>query len=242
MVHPRPFHPSGLTLIEILCAVASVALLLSIVLVGLQTARSSAIDGITLGRLRDSSHDFAAWANDHDDGWVNGRLGYPNSGHVWLNGANGATINFDYLYGHIQGWTKVLEAHFGERSEAWISPRSRVRSTPFSYSMSMITDPALWEGCFQEKHPITRYFRLVRMSEVAYPSTKGVIGDLPNVHPIVGDPPKDAYLLAMSDGSASRFSWTELVPGSLTACVPSPNLHDAPLLRTPRGVLGTDIR
>lgn len=224
------------TLLELLVCVGLIAVLLGITIPALRGAHERSLDTEDLANLRTSAQDLTAWASEHDDVWPNGGgMTFPYLTTVSVNGEVIAV--FDY-YEHAGGWIHVLRASTGEYSPAW----GLARGFPVAplYSNCMISDPRLWDACPIEPDQRFQCARVVRTSETAFPSAKGVLIGSATLNTSLGETP---YTIAMTDGSAGQFDAANILRGAYWEFCGS-RLVGArpPVMHTVHGVLGRDVR
>lgn len=228
---------SGLTVIELLVSIGTVAILLSLLLPPLAGARSSARQIASSSNLRQISSTIAMYAKDSDDLYpaiIEGRMyqignsmsiGYP----YWQINTVWPGVIYDYL-------------PFDETPEVFISPGSRRNAYPSSYvySTSFVGSPLLWRP---GSAALPEYEHGQRTSDVAFSSSKALLWDnelsyLPREPERIGGDLAEGAPIAMADGSVQV-----LIPASANTPVPNPLWHPSDPRRlhdTENGVKGLD--
>ncbi len=149
-------------------------------------------------------------------------------------------------------WTWVLAAETG-RGERWWHPRRQddepplgesvvpampgaefVRRSTFTYSTAMLADPAYWTypSCNYESGVKQAFFRRVRWTEAAYPSSKGLMFDANALELSESSSAPVVFV----DGSASTIDWSTAVTVGSEDCPVG-----VPLVATHEGILGRDF-
>jgi len=199
---------AGVTLLELLVSVAVVAVLSTLVVVVLRQARAHANDAVEIADLRHAIGLMTMWSGDHNDEVINAGLPRdPESDIVYFERHDG-TLGWFHYTGHVGAWWMLLEAWSGEPYP--LRPDGAMWGT-----LTLYTRPELWlvdPGPYT-KYPAEPYWRIMRLSDVAYPSAKGKLYRA--ILPPGGDPqnpPFDRHGIGFVDGSAGIFREEHIAP------------------------------
>lgn len=250
MIHATPRR--GVTLVEVLVTIAVAAVLTLILILSLRGVRGQTLAIKDLHNLRLSAQDMLLWSHDNDHKFLN-FVDPTSSLFRTVNlGLESPSFNLYcqlYLAQSIN-WAQYLQVGLGQPTPAdhWDtayrpqtvniqagSSLMTVERPRFEYSPTMLTSPELWT----ESPPATNslecapYFSVVRLSNVRFPSDKGML-----CHRHVPEPQSTIHV-AFVDGSAAAHPTDSLKPpaGSPTSRTGSPG-H--PVLHTMRGFEGAD--
>lgn len=256
----------GVTLVELLVAAAVIGLLMLLAVIGVAGARRAAAGAACSTNVRSCIQAFALYANDF--GGVHPHFARPRIEDAFENGG----ISLSY-YSQSAHWPMAAGRYLGPGpiEKVWLCPggptfRAAFRGRyeeytsqyppsyvhPSSYWMShtVVSDPKAWSPEGRPDDPA--FLRAVRVDEVAYPASKGVLVE-PRVYHIVRSGSFDksiqiwepegagrSYTVGFSDGHVRAVPHRELTPGWLGD--ERPGYFRAPVMATPGGVLGRDVR
>ncbi|MBX3353527.1 MAG: hypothetical protein KF684_11400 [Phycisphaeraceae bacterium] len=241
----------AVTIPELLVAIAVVVILVAITIPVLRTGSIRGHDARNQSRLRSTHQHFQLYANDHADAFVNaGPPAIPGYPIVIDFGAGNGGVALDYLM-QAWWWPYVVAAHFGEAFPTWHSthpppyPQHQSPSRPvggvtnnqyaadsdFVYSRAMLVDPT----CFTSEERIRdpRCHRLVRWSEVAFASSKGLMADTARPSFESGSRHRNVSFV---DGSVALMNMATRAPAPAEI-----GWEGIPVYATPLGVLGRDF-
>jgi hypothetical protein len=223
-----------------------VAILTTIVTVGVRAAFARADDARVEIDARSAHQLHAAWWASHRDEFVNigefdplfratGRLSNANQ-IVYLQSLEGRLLHLSYpQQAAHEWWSSAVEVATGERINL---------SSVLTYGFGFFTDPRLW---VDDPAPWTRwadadYYRFVKTSEAHYPAQKGLLIQLPGDarRPESPGNPRP-FAIAFVDGSVSRVAIGDAVEptGGYFGAMPSDPPY--PVLYTREGVRGRDV-
>jgi prepilin-type N-terminal cleavage/methylation domain-containing protein len=234
---------AGFSLIEILVSMGVIAILISLVVPQLLSARSESQRLLSTSNLRQLHAIVIAYATDHDDQYP---ASYPDTAYPF-----GPDLMVRYPYWQIfRTWPGVVHDYLSlhENREIYLSPgamKQRIRSssyeTSYRYSTSFVGRPGLWSGRLSQAGD--EYEVAQRIGAVAFPSSKTILWDH---EPGFGGKPlawmhEDLAIatpMAMADGSVSSRT-----PSEATSPVSNPIVNPVRTQRlhnTRDGVLGAD--
>lgn len=157
---------AGLTLIEVLVVLLVVAIVTGIALTALRSARTAAAETKTLADLRSGAALFASWSHDRKGEFLNYQRDprrYAMRCEPWRGG--------DYCLQWESQWRQWWTAYFWTTGE-----RAEVRG--FFYSLTFLSDPALWKLDPTPRmlgHGAARHFRPTFTHEVLHPAEKAML-------------------------------------------------------------------
>ncbi len=243
-----PMNRSGFTLIELLVVVSVVAVLMSLVLPALFSARSISRATASLTNLRTLGQTLSIYENTQQ--------AYPFGRWGW---ANPPETNNNYSFGFLmwsidRAWPVLMHdvAPWPEHARAWVSPGAadpnrfaKTWTDPIStfttdlpsyrYSYAFIASGSLWDGRNKADESL---IRLQRFANVVFPSGKVLMfdGERAYLSNEQGDSPRRPVLMA--DGSAAiRSDRDAQEPVRNPLRIQPPKLyHD-----TPDGIGGRDF-
>lgn len=247
----RAMRTRAVTLLELLIALGVVAIVIAIAVPVLRSGMVRAHDAKNQASLRSTHQHFQMYANDRGDSFVNaGPAVIPGYPIVVDFGEGNGRVAMGYLVQSWQ-WTYVAALHFREAFPTWHSTHAaradatqptvpqvggvtnaqHAAPTAFIYSQAMLAEPRNFTSLRAISDP--RGHRLVRWSEVAFPSSKGLMSD-----PERPRFKKDERRLNVSfvDGSAGLMDYTNAAPPP-----PETDWPGIPVYATPMGVLGRDF-
>lgn len=255
----------GVTLVELLVAAAVIALLVLLAVLGVAGARRGAVGAVCSTNVRSCLQAFALYANDFrgvhphfarlriEDAFENGGISlsyYAQSGH-WPMAAGRYLGPGPIERPWVCPGSATFRWAFRGRYEEYTSqyPPSYVHPSHYWMSHTVVSDPKAWGPDGRPDDPAL--LRAVRMDEVTYPASKGVLVEA-MVHHIKSDSfdksiqvwePEGAgrsYTVGFSDGHVRAVPHRDLTPGWRSA--ERPGSFRAPVMATPDGVLGRDVR
>jgi len=239
-------HRRALTLVEVLVAIAIVAVLAGILLVALGPSMAAARQARSAANVRSILSAFTAWAETHND-----RLPTAEEGQSYPFACEVVFISFGHWNAHMN-WPWVISEvlPWGENFDVFVAPGAgRSLSddrcgapTSYVYSRSFLARPEVWSG---EAQADPTLLDGVRRHEISFPSQKAMLwdwelpyagdeirrtaeGDLAVPTP-VGFPDEHVETLVPAAGAAP-------VQNPFTPRVAPRRLHD-----TPFGVRGRDF-
>lgn len=235
----------GASLIELAVTVAVVAVLATILLPHLLSARESARDAGSLGNLRTHGMAFSQYISSHNESFPyftspDGPVQIPYDGHSY------ETI---YFLAHVR-WPLVFADEFYEG----IAPhKTQNRPGSFStagysyyYSASMLADPSFWDLTTRTGPD---QWRATRRDEVLHPSRKALLvesrSDVRGGPPYFNIPSSTRVLLATVDGAAQARRAVQLSEPVRSGEGPyEGTVHRFGIfgMHTVHGVRGMDIR
>ncbi len=217
---------AAFTLIEALITLGIVALLISLMIAGLQMARGRASEAKALASLRSGLSMFVSWSNDRRDEHLNYRLDpheFSMRCDPWINGEN-ECVQWEYQAWN-QRWVYSWFWTTGEVPEV----------TGFSYAFTFLTDSRMWQGdAAPTASRANAYYRPTFASEVAYPSDKVMLYGF--AHGPAGP------ALGFVDGSAAKVQWTNMLPQAAGPFTRGNYQRDLPGWGTKGGLAGRDVR
>lgn len=229
---------AGVTLVELLVSIAVVAILSTLLVVILRQARAHANDAVEIADLRHAIGLMTMWSGDHGGRLLNvGMPRDPELGTVYFENRKGELMSTNYL-GQEGSWARILEAWSGE-------PYPFRPNGAMWYTATLLTNPELWpiDPAPSTKLPAIPYWRILNMSDVAFPSAKGKLyryilppGSDPH------DPPFDRHGIGFVDGSAGIFADNTIAPlsGGLRFGIRTNSV--LPVFDTLHGANGFDVR
>lgn len=245
----------GMTLVETLVATAIVAILLALVLAGLSRSRIPRDDLVELNNLRQTMTDFFQWGNDHDDACLT--AGLPGSpGSEWWYGHLPPSMGVSQYRSQIFDWPRVMYQWMGEAREHWHSaagvdtldgqvdparwegdPRYWALPSHYRYTETLLSAAQIWR---QEAPPLPggaygAYFRVVKWSDIARPSSKGVL-----VNRGREEEPK-RWHVAFADGSCSLQDPARAKPAAPHPTAVNRDRLGLAVACTREGYLGSDF-
>lgn len=246
---------SGVTLIELLVALAILAVLIAILLPALAAVRTAARDSKSLSNLRSNAQVFSVYTGDNKGLWP----------HYTVPGADSSTVRgagmvlsgmayfhaFDiwhialadtYYDGVVIGNEAVNPPGFERTDRVW------PLASGYHYPCSFIAEPAYWR---RETRTGRDQMRATQVSAVLFPSQKALLVESwPFTERVLepSDNARVALLFAATDASADSASWRERNPGvesgdgMLFQRDGAVHFNDyPPFLHTLDGVRGRDI-
>lgn len=239
----------GVSLLEVMVTVAVVGILTAITIPVLRSMAMRGHDAKNQSSLRSTHQHFRIYANDNQDYFVNaGRPKAPGLPVVVDFGPGNGWMAMDYFV-QVWKWPAVAALHFGEAFPTWHSTHDReaparwqvatgaianpqfIKDTSFLYSRAMLADPYCFaDGVSASAH---RCLREVRWSEVAFPSSKGLMVDFARPQ---RDPTAPFRNVSFVDGSVALIDFFAVAPQP-----PGAAWVGQPILSTPQGVLGRDV-
>lgn len=253
---PSPSDPvssRGFSLIEVLLIIALVGILASLIAPSLSGVRDRATSTASMANLGSHARVFQSYATDYQDTWP--CFVYPEATRSVIR-CESADIAVEVMYfTGTEYWNVALaDAYYAGdwRGRSFQSPRFTVGegSRPLHYQMAcgLIADPAFFEP--ERRVYSSRQLRATRVSEVLYPSLKGILveigpGDASDVGGLAGR----GAIAATSDGRAASFRPEQLThdeypEGSFayTAGLSTHLYATTPMLHTKHGVRGRDLK
>jgi prepilin-type N-terminal cleavage/methylation domain-containing protein/prepilin-type processing-associated H-X9-DG protein len=218
----------GFTIVELLVAIAVIAVLIALTTGSLGHARKAGQAAVCLSTIAQWGAESANLANPGRETWPNA-WDYPQL----LAGKDLASIEYDFVYGvdytgqamvwHgpflVNGWTPALsEDDSGLKrpdracprlgalnSTAWDGVRGALAS--YMYSVALVTHPDLWDPAHPDRRTQPREWgRSVRISDVRFPSHKSVFFEKRSFHGdgrMVWDQGARPVHVAFADGHAN---------------------------------------
>lgn len=233
------------TLIDTLLVIAIVALLITLLLPGIASARAAARDLASLSNIRSHSGVFQMYAGDWNDYLP--CVTRPDADLTIIRGCGG--WGYSPYFGATQVWPIPLaDSYYNGRCEGaeFIHPARRDDALiDYLLSSSIIADPAYWDLTTRTG---PNQWGGQKLTSVLFPSTKALLSEQ---HPVHGLPTRVAMregawrvALGLADGSAGRWA-----PGDLVDPVPSgEGIYPGIMfgqgvygLHTPGGVRGRDV-
>jgi competence protein ComGC len=159
----------GLTILETLVSISVMGVLVSLLVPGVASVRSSAIDAASLASLRTHAQIVSIYAIDHHD-----RAPYfadPDATFSVVR-AQGRTIVFEY-FGSSEIWPyALLDRYYGMGPDdgMGVFARRGQQMPVYQYSPTMISRPQFWNEATRAEGQL----RSVRLSEIRYPGAKAV--------------------------------------------------------------------
>jgi prepilin-type N-terminal cleavage/methylation domain-containing protein len=244
---PRPNARAALTLVEMLAAIAVVAVLLAILSASMGRARGAASRASAASLLRSHAEVFALYTTDHRDA-LPCFLGVGNlSGSITAAGTT--YTGFSYFDTHRAWHLGLLDDYYAGAMDPKVfsvGPREE-RAWPWYtdilYPCAFIADPAYWRDTTRAG---PRQYRATYLHEIVSPSLKAFL-----VAPKVDQAPSTGApaLVALSDASVSTpkreklENGYDLGDGYLFRPAGAVHFNDSPpLLHTIDGVRGRDFR
>ena len=212
-------HRTAFSLIELLVAIAVVALLLGLVLLALRESRAAGQSTVSLSNLRQQGQAFVAYAADYDDQWpCFTSPGFFNN----VIESPWAVLRGQRYFDAHRTWHIALGGEYFDaphNADVFIPPgvdrdEAQIPSmyTPYLYSCAFIADPRFWSATSRQGPD---QWRATRASEVLYPADKGLIfaswpyegllaqGNAGSIH----------FEAAFVDVSARRVRRNQILPG-----------------------------
>ena len=205
----------GVSLVEVLVTITVIGILTAITIPVLRSMAMRGHDAKNQSSLRSTHQHFRIYANDNDDYFVNaGRPERPGLPIVVDFGPGNGWMGFPYLLQKSR-WPAVLGNALGEAFPTWHSThegtiRDRdgrpgnitnpqyVFETSLIYSQAMLADPFRFTSA-DSFHDYSAY-RMVRWSEVSFPSSKGLMIDMARPQK---DHNREMRNIAFADGSVA---------------------------------------
>jgi len=250
----------GFTLIEVLVVIAVIVVLLALVVAAVGSARRSAIRLACGVHARTCGQAMMTYAGDYrdrfpmfasptaDPAFRNGGLGLP----YFLQSAQWPLVARSYLGGARLNpaqvcpadGTSVLAFKQGGLAEVLDTyPDSYVFPAGYQMMMGAISDPTLWQAEGVQGGDKSKR-RAVRITEVSFPSQKGMLFEVRADHDRVKDRSVSSYdpdgagshAVTFTDGSVFHRRQDQLKPG----CVNLSGGQNPPVITTPDGARGRD--
>ncbi len=257
---------SAFTLVELLVIITIVAILISLVIVGLSGSRKVAVDTQCLNNERSCSMAVLAYSGDYKDS-------FPCFAKRQYSAAidNGGLL-LDYFQ-QSRHWPLALRGYIGDAPLAqvqlcpamfraispgfpeWFAsfPKDYIQPSDYEMGFGFFSDPGMWKtGVPQPLITDSTLLRPVRVDEVTFPSGKGLLIEATSWHQLKNwrldeiyqssiERPEGAqasYPIHAVDGSGKYRNYSMLTPGWLQN---QPGLTWAPaVLRTSDGARGRD--
>ncbi len=203
MTFSSKHRPPGFTLVEVLVAIAVVAVLLSLTLPALRSARQQSSQLECLGSLSSIMQGHALVSGQARDTWAN--LFGPNDQSMTVE-TNDTSIGIDY-YGQTRIWVGPFIGILWERGQGGRSlscpavyrrsPESANPDRPrlydsvpyvgafnsYYYSAAFMSDPTLWDPNDASSRESPELFRrVVGVHEVTFPAQKVVMSEAADHH------------------------------------------------------------
>ena len=189
----------GFSLLELLVTIVVIAILTGISIPILRGVFDRRRDAERVSNIRLTMVDFLTYAIDKDG--VAPNVGVPGDDNTspWYNGMTTPGDMMSMYLAITVSWPLYLNAHFGESHRFWHPPpgprlpsglaqagqseedygKERMLAMPsdYVYSECFVTAPELWTGEFTSMslNEALAFARRVRFSQVAFPSSKGVL-------------------------------------------------------------------
>lgn len=255
------------TLIEVLVSIAIIAILLSLAIPALSSAKTSANSMLCLTRLRSAHQAQMLYANTYEGVWPNGFSPRTTLG-VWVVGCT----QWESNYTMDQAWMWSFMLHdagivnqekgafdvegiscpviWKEQSErqletnAWFAARQS-----YAYSAGLFTDPALWDPAFPQRRANPDKFRkTISVSRVAFPGNKVSLFEFADHHKsrlLIGGSTGVSVNAGFADGHADHVNADDATE-PLSYTWPTPQfgpgyLEKTPFLTTAMGAQGHDF-
>ena len=257
MVMARPDHDHrrapGFSLIELLVAIGVIALLLGILLPVLGEARQSARRTASAANCKTLIEACQQWADANNGWWPwwDPAKKYPNGYGVWIQTSLPfqANVGLPNMLYDILPWEQHHASFFSPGSPK-IGEQRPSPPGSYHYSMSLISDPALWSGetiisSSDADDAIERFIRPVRVAETVFPSQKAAVWDQEAAF-AGSEPARDpkTRVLLIQTPIAFADGHVELrVPAEAGETVANPFFPDQPALKlhhTKDGARGRD--
>ncbi len=251
-MRPRPAQNAGFTLVELLVVIATAGTLLSLVVGGL--ARSHRESRITrsLAIQRQLSASVSAYCTDYQDGFPYFATPGEIYTHLTLHGTKLA-VDSSSLLDQSRYWACGLSPEYIDASPidlrywgdkgslAYLGLPEFVFRTRFRMTYTIFAAPEYFAAPFDPR-VATSALRQTRMSEVLFPSAKGLTLDAGSgiyVH-TAGANQEDMGLCSLVDGSGRRFHPFMIDAANFVG----PPLVDwvTPVMSTRDGLRGQDFR
>lgn len=239
------------SLVELIVVCVVVAVLVSVTIVALRTAVGAGREAKDMGSLRLTMIDFLSWSNDHDGKMLN--AGLPDDPQAqWYYGAAaaagvypGQTVGWPVVLEH---WTRKPQPHWqssygpdnlnGEIDpEKWRDdPGYWLYPSRFVYSETMLTNEWPWTypgRGLQTVEEMAGHYMVLRVSDIASPSSKGVLLHRPPVALARSQ-------FALADGSVRNEPADSLRPPAARP-FGNPDERGLPVLHTMFGHKGSDF-
>jgi prepilin-type N-terminal cleavage/methylation domain-containing protein/prepilin-type processing-associated H-X9-DG protein len=227
----------GFTIVELLVAIAVIAVLIALTTGSLAQARKAGQAAVCLSTISQWGIEATNLAKPGRETWPNA-WDYPEL----LADKDLASIEYDFTYGvdytgqaavwHgpflVNGWAPAVDASDSDvrrpdracprlgavLPEAWDGVRGALAS--YMYSVALVTHPDLWDPAHPDRRTEPREWgRSVRISDVRFPSHKSVFFEKQSFHGdgrMVWDNGVRPVHVAFADGHASLVSTQDASP------------------------------
>jgi prepilin-type N-terminal cleavage/methylation domain-containing protein len=246
---------AAFTLIELLVVLAIIALLVSILAIGLKSIRERARRAASMANLRTHVQVFGTYTNEHRS--VFPYFTKPGLSETYLIGGGIETHKLPYFAAHKTWHIALADGYYtgDARSKLFLPPGYQNTTSfwpyeiPYLYGCAFIAHPEYWS-------PYSRIgpeqYQPTRTDWVTYPSEKALIVESwPFVERVQADEDQTEHFLyaGMCDGSARKLSAYERMHGYWRGdglqFIMDGAVHMTdwpPLLHTLDGVRGRDVR